>query len=91
MDRIFEPDSQIPVHGSRARWPFNPSGPLVLLATLLSMIVVAVYAVMFLSPQESGTPAVYLLEDPISDLVRVSEVDRQISQAGEELPGWLQE
>ena len=91
MDRLFEPVSQVPLLRHRACWPFDPVGPLVLLATLLSTIAVAVYAVVFLPPQGSGTPAVYLLEDPVSDLVRVSEVDRQITQAGEELPGWLQE
>ena len=92
MDAVFKRVSEVPSLRRSASWPFDPSGPLVLLATLLSTIAVAVYAVVFLPPQEgSGTPAVYLLEDPVSDLVRVSEVDRQITQAGEELPGWLQE
>jgi len=72
------------------RWPFDPVGPLALLATLLSTIAVSKYAFLFLHGG-SGTPSVYLLEDPVSDLVRVSEAERQIAEAGEELPVWLQE
>ena len=72
------------------RWPFDPVGPLALLATLLSTIAVSAYAFLFL-PGGSGTPSVYLLEDPVSDLVRVSEAERQIAEAGEGLPVWLQE
>ena len=72
------------------RRPFNPVGPLAVLATLLSTVAVAAY--LFPSPSAgSGTPAVYLLEDPVCDLVRVSEAERQITEAGEELPAWLQE
>ena len=41
------------------------------------------YAIVFL-PRDSVIPAVYLLEDPVSDLVRVSEAERQISEAGGE-------
>ena len=90
MDGLFKPDSEAPVVGHRARWPFDPAGPLVLLATVLSTIAVFVYVIEFRTGT-SGTPAVYLLEDPVSDLIRVSEAARQITQAGEDLPGWLQE
>ena len=72
------------------RRPFNPVGPVAVLATLLSTVAVGAY--LFPSPSGgSGIPAVYLLEDPVCDLVRVSEAERQIAEAGEELPVWLQE
>ena len=90
MDGILKPVSEAPVLGHRARWLFDPLGPLVLLVTVLCTITISVYAFVIL-PRDSTTPAVYLLEDPVSDLVRVSEVDRQMTQAGQGLPGWLQE